>query len=199
MLYNEGWLLLRLVLGAAARGIRCLPEAFEPRARWFSEACLYTPFAPRTRGATLAESHTHADGAIGHFEVGRNSRAGLHLTADATPFIVTEAKMFSGLSARTTRVPEYDHAARNVACLAWTRLKGLENSRHIRLTGRCRLLAASASSNGGPLGIRLKTVDGAIGSQNGSQPIVVPQWRGRKVLGLFGKLEPAIRVERTTC
>ena len=115
LLYNESWL-LRLVLGAAARGIRCLPEPFEPTARWFSEARLYTPFGSRKRGDVLAESVTHADGVIGQFEIGRSSRAGLHLAADATQFIVTEAKMFSGLSAGTTRAPEYDQAARNVAC-----------------------------------------------------------------------------------
>jgi hypothetical protein len=108
------------VLAAASRGIRCLPEPFEPGARWFSEARLYTPSAPRTRGDRLAESHTHADGVIGHFEVGRNSRAVLHLAADATQFVITEAKLFSALSAGTTRAPEYDQAARNIACLAWT-------------------------------------------------------------------------------
>jgi len=61
LLYNEGWL-LRLVLAAEARGIRCLPQPFEPGARWFSEALLYTPFAPRTRSDTLGESVTHANG-----------------------------------------------------------------------------------------------------------------------------------------
>jgi len=73
LLYNEGWL-LRLVLAAAGRGIRCLPDAFEPGACWFTEARLYTPFQPRTRGDTLGESVTHADGVIGHFVIGRSSR-----------------------------------------------------------------------------------------------------------------------------
>jgi len=83
LLYNEGWL-LRLVLSAEAGGIRCLPQPFEPGARWFSEALLYTPFAPRSRGDQLGGSVTHADGVIGHFEIGRSSRAGLHLTPDGT-------------------------------------------------------------------------------------------------------------------
>jgi hypothetical protein len=119
LLYNESWM-LRLVLSAEARRIRCLPEPFEPDARWFSEARLYTPFAARSRGDSLAETATHADGVIGHFEIGRESRAGLHLTPNATQFVVVEAKMFSPLSAGTKRAVGYDQAARNVACLAWT-------------------------------------------------------------------------------
>lgn len=82
LLYNQGWL-LRLVLAAEARGVRCLPHPFEPGARWFSEARLYTPFAPRRRGDLLGESVTNADGVIGHFDIGRSSRAGLHLTVRA--------------------------------------------------------------------------------------------------------------------
>jgi hypothetical protein len=117
LLYNEGWL-LRLTLAAEARGIRCLPQPFAPGARWFTEALLYTPFRPRKRGDRLGESVTHADGVIGHFEIGRSSRAGLHLTPDPTQFIIVEAKMFSGLSTGTTRAKGYDQAARNVACLA---------------------------------------------------------------------------------
>ena len=119
LLYNEGWM-LRLVLGAAARGIRGLPAPFAPGARWFTEALIYTPFRARTRGDKLAESVTHADGVIGHFDIGRSSRAGLHLSPEATQLVVAEAKMFSGLSRGTTRAPGYDQAARNVACMAWT-------------------------------------------------------------------------------
>jgi len=95
--------LLRLVLSAEARGIRCLPHGFEPGARWFSESLLYTPFAPRTRGDQRGESVTHADGVIRHFEIGKSNKAGLHLTVEGTQFIIVEAKMFSGLSTGTTR------------------------------------------------------------------------------------------------
>jgi hypothetical protein len=95
LLYNEGWL-LRLVLSAEARGVRCLPDGFEPGVRWFTEALLYTPFAARTRGDRLAESVTHPDGVIGHFEIGRSSRAGLHLTADATQFVITRRRCSPG-------------------------------------------------------------------------------------------------------
>jgi len=105
------------VLSAAARGVRCLPDAFELGARWFSEALLYTPFAARSRGDRLAESVTHADGVIGHRSAGAAVRACTSLR-DATQFVIIEAKMFSGLSTGTTRAPEYDQAARNVACLA---------------------------------------------------------------------------------
>lgn len=118
LLFNEGWM-LRLVLDAAARGARCLPAQFQPGARWYTEALLYSPFAARTRGDRLAESATHADGVIGHFDVGKSSRGGLHVAADATQLVVAEAKMFSPLSSGTTRAQGYDQAARNVACLAW--------------------------------------------------------------------------------
>src|SRR4051812_24619431 len=70
VLYNEGWL-LRLVLHTAARDVDCLPFKFAPRARWFSEALLPSPFLPRHRGDPYGESRTHADGIVGHFHFDR--------------------------------------------------------------------------------------------------------------------------------
>lgn len=118
ILYNEGWL-LRLALALAARGLNGLPFAFEPQSRWFSEGLLESPFRPRFRADPLAEGRTHADGVIGHFRVTDRTKAGVELTADATQFVVLEAKMFSPLSRGTKRAPSFNQAARNVSCMAW--------------------------------------------------------------------------------
>lgn len=116
-LFNEGWM-LRLVLDWFARH----PEAqhvleFAAGARWYSEALLPTQFRARNRGDQLAESWTHADGVIGHFNV-RKGRGDISLAPDAQQFLVMEAKMFSGLSPGTKRADYFDQAARNVACVA---------------------------------------------------------------------------------
>lgn len=92
--------------------------AFEPGARWYSEALLPSRFLPRTRGDSLAESFTHADGVIGHFSVQSGSRGDAVLEAVPGQFIVTEAKLGSSLSAGTKNAPSFDQAARNVACMA---------------------------------------------------------------------------------
>ncbi len=118
MIYNEGWM-LRIVLSFQFEGVRCLPFSVRPRARWFSEALIASPFLPRRRGDPLGESHTHLDAAIGHFDFYPGTKAGLALRPNATQFVVTEAKMFSHLSKGTTNTPYYDQAARNVGCIAW--------------------------------------------------------------------------------
>ncbi len=127
LLFEEGWM-LRLVLDwfAENRSVDH-PLAFDASARWFSEAILPSTFLRRCRGDPHGEGYTHADGAIGHFQFGSTSQAKLSLNADSTMLKVTEAKMFSALSHRTTRAPGYNQAARNVACLAETiRLAGLD-------------------------------------------------------------------------
>jgi hypothetical protein len=117
-LYNEGWM-LRILLSIQSEGIDCFPFSFQPGARWFSEAQISSPFLPRKRGDPLAESHTHLDGAIGHFDFQPGTKTGLALTSNATQFVVIEAKMFSSLSKGVTHATYYDQAARTVACIAW--------------------------------------------------------------------------------
>jgi len=117
-LFNEGWM-LRLVLDWLDRHRDCAHTlAFEAGARWYSEALLPSRFLPRVRGDSLAESFTHADGVIGHFTVQSGTRGDAVLDSDPKQFIVTEAKLGSGLSAGTKNAPSYDQAARNVACIA---------------------------------------------------------------------------------
>ena len=117
-LFNEGWM-LRLVLDWLDRHRdHSHVLAFEPGARWYSESLLPSRFLPRTRGDSLAESFTHADGVIGHFTVQSGSRGDALLDSTPKQFVVTEAKLGSSLSAGTKNAPAYDQAARNVACMA---------------------------------------------------------------------------------
>ena len=117
-LYNEGWM-LRIILSIQSEGTECLPFAFRPGAKWFSETLMGSPFLLRFRGDSLAESSTHLDAAIGHFDFQPGTKAGLRLTADSTQFVVIEAKMSASLSPGITHAKGYDQAARTMACIAW--------------------------------------------------------------------------------
>jgi len=116
-LFNEGWL-LRLILDWYAQNrLSGSPLYFAPEATWFSEARLPSVFLARYQKDPLAESWTHADGVIGHFEIDQG-KSGCSLRVDASQFVVTEAKIFSKLSAGVKNAPYFDQAARNVACIA---------------------------------------------------------------------------------
>jgi hypothetical protein len=117
-LYNEGWL-LRLVLDwFSHRRDIVHPLSFMPGARWYSEALLPSQFLAETRGDARAESFTHADGLIGHFHIRSGTRGEATILPDAKQFVVLEAKLGSRLSSGTKNAPDYDQAARNVACIA---------------------------------------------------------------------------------
>jgi len=117
-LCNEGWL-LRLVLDwFSTHDVPGQPLTFLESARWFSEALLPSAFLARRRGDPLAEGWTHADGAIGHFDIGDVGKGDLSLRPDGQQLVVVEAKMFSLLSRRVTHAEYYDQAARTVACMA---------------------------------------------------------------------------------
>jgi len=120
MLYNEGWM-LRLTLdwfATIALHDESHPLAVPPDCRWYSEALLPSAFLPESRGDSRAESWTHADGAIGHFDIGNGARGNLTLHTDAKHFVLLEAKMFSKLSAGVKNAIYFNQAARNVACVA---------------------------------------------------------------------------------
>jgi hypothetical protein len=117
-IFNEGWM-LRLTLDAIKTlNVTTSPLAFAPSARWYSEALLSTPFKPRQRADILGEGFTNADAAVGHFAFDAKTKAGVRLAPSAKQFVVVEAKMFSNLSAGTKNAPDYNQAARNVACMA---------------------------------------------------------------------------------
>lgn len=117
-LYNEGWM-LRLVLDWFDRHRdQSYPFAFKKDARWYSEALLPSRFLATKRADPHAETHTHADGVIGHFAVKPGLRGEAVLLPEAKQFVVIEAKLGSALSAGTKNAPAFDQAARNVACMA---------------------------------------------------------------------------------
>ncbi|CAB5161479.1 hypothetical protein D3OALGA1CA_5082 [Olavius algarvensis associated proteobacterium Delta 3] len=117
-IFNETWM-LRLVLNIfQALKISQHPLKFLPGSRWFSEGLIPSTFLARYRGDKLAESWTHADGIIGHFEAGNMGRADIRLSQDATHVVCVEAKMFSKLSPGVTNARYYNQAARYVACMA---------------------------------------------------------------------------------
>jgi hypothetical protein len=118
LLYNEGWLLRLILDWFSTHEVKDHPLSFSESARWFSEALLPTAFLPRSRQDPLGESWTHADGVIGHFEIGNRGRGDLCLSEGANHFVVIEAKMFSRLSPGVSHARYFDQAARNVACMA---------------------------------------------------------------------------------
>lgn len=114
ILYNEGWM-LRMILDVAVK--RILIDPIPHNSTWYSEAQLRTPFG-KSRG-TQFESNTHADGVVGDFIQIQDTRSGLQLAREAKSFVVLEAKMYSPLRRGTKNAPNFDQAARNVACMAY--------------------------------------------------------------------------------
>ncbi len=115
-IYNEGWM-LRITLDWYYQRAQSDPVGFfEKDARWFSEGRLSSQFLRRWRGDPFAESHTNADGVIGHFDISQRSE--VRPRKNATQLMVFEAKLASKLSSGTTKAPGFDQAARNVSCLA---------------------------------------------------------------------------------
>jgi len=117
-LYKEFWMLC-LMLDWFDRNRAVEHELqFRADARWFSEARLPSAFFGTKPGKRLAERWTHADGVIGHFQIGVKGSSDLSLRGAASQFVVTEAKMSSALSSKVTNAGYYNQAARNVACMA---------------------------------------------------------------------------------
>lgn len=117
-IFNEGWL-LRLVLDATQKlEITDCPLRFLPEAEWFSEARLSSPFLESCRGDRLAEKHTNVDGVIGHFDIRPKTKAGLMVSGGCRQLVVVEAKISSNLSKGVRNAPDFDQAARSVACIA---------------------------------------------------------------------------------
>jgi hypothetical protein len=117
-LYNEGWM-LRLVLSWFFEhpGLDH-PLGFVEGSTWYSEALLESRFLARKRGDSLAEGYTNADAVIGNVTLRDGGRGDIRLLPGARQFVITEAKLGSGLSAGTRNVQNYNQAARNVACMA---------------------------------------------------------------------------------
>jgi hypothetical protein len=118
LLYNEGWLLRLVIDWFSMNNVPNHPLSFPRKAQWHSEALLPSAFLARRRGDRLAESWTHVDAAVGHFEIGKEAKADLSLLPDAEHFVILEAKMFSRLASGVKNAKYFDQAARTVACVA---------------------------------------------------------------------------------
>ena len=117
-IFNETWLVRLVVDWFAQNGAPGFPLSFAPDARWFSEALLPSAFLARCSGDPLAESWTHADAIIGHFAIGSAGKTDCALASGVDQFVVVEAKIYSRLSPGVKQAPDFDQAARSVACMA---------------------------------------------------------------------------------
>lgn len=135
LLYNEGWLLRLILLWLSDKNIDNFQLNFLENSRWHSEALLPTPFLATKRGDILAESHTHCDGVIGNFEIGGSGKSDLNLLKNCKQFIITEAKIYSKLSAGTKNASGYNQAARTLACMSFIILKSGTNLNEIESLG----------------------------------------------------------------
>jgi len=154
LLFNEGWM-LRLVLDwfntHEAQGH---PLSFHARATWFSEARLPSPFRARHRGDRRAETRSHADGIIGHIAIGAAGKAGVELLSNASQLVAVEAKIRSSLKAGTRNAPNFDQAARSVACIA--EILSRAGRRPDRMDSLAFLVAAPQENiNKGAIGAKL--------------------------------------------
>jgi len=117
-LYNEGWL-LRIILDWFSKQDTADHElSFSDGCKWFSEARLPTQFKATSRKDPLYETWTHADGVVGHIIVGGVGKTDTSLDPEVTHLVVTEAKMFSKLSAGVKNASYFNQAARYAACIA---------------------------------------------------------------------------------
>jgi len=117
-IYNESWLVKLIMSQAYLIPGDDHPLSFRPGSSWFSEALLPTAFKARKQGDPLAESRTNADGVIGHFRIGFKAKADFELLENTKQFTVLEAKIWSPFSKGVRADPDFDQAARNVACMA---------------------------------------------------------------------------------
>jgi hypothetical protein len=118
-LYKEGWM-LKLVLKwfSDHRNVE-YKISMNQNSNWFSEALLPTKFSRINKGDKLAETSTHADGIYGDFSIGDKGKGDVVLIPDCKQFVVTEAKMYSKYAESVTHAPDYNQAARNVACMCY--------------------------------------------------------------------------------
>jgi hypothetical protein len=117
-LYNEGWLLRIILDWFSHQGDLNHKLSFSDDCNWYSEALLPSQFLARFRGDPLSETWTHADGIIGHIKIGRDRKTDTTIGAGASHLVVTEAKMFSKLSAGLKNASYFNQAARYAACIA---------------------------------------------------------------------------------
>ncbi|WP_297089428.1 hypothetical protein [uncultured Draconibacterium sp.] len=116
-IYNEGWMTRLLVHYSIKHQINVVNLDFSMIKNWTSEALMSSPFILEV-AQPYREGYTHADVALGDFNVDYEVRGEIDIPNDARVFGIIEAKMKSNLSAGTTYVKDYNQASRNIACIA---------------------------------------------------------------------------------
>ena len=122
-IYNEGWMTRLLVYNSIVEKLVYNEIDFSKMKNWCSEALISSPFLPRTKSDPLAEGYTHADIALGDFEVDFSYRGEINLIEPFKVFGIIEAKMGSNLSQGTKNIENYNQAARNIICIAFNTYK----------------------------------------------------------------------------
>lgn len=117
--YNEGWLLKVFVFAITDFGKTKHPLFVNEKEQFFSEGLLPSPFLTNGTKNPFAESHTHADGAIGDFNIGNNNTKGL-LELKGDKLNIFEAKINSEFSKKVTNASFYNQAARYISCITET-------------------------------------------------------------------------------
>ncbi|TYB74056.1 hypothetical protein [Bizionia myxarmorum] len=117
--YNEGWLLKVLVYAITDFGLTDHELYVNEKEQFFSEGLLRSPFLTNGTKNPFAESHTHADGAIGDFSIGNAKHKGL-LELTGNKLNIFEAKINSGFSTGVTNASFFNQAARYIACITET-------------------------------------------------------------------------------
>ena len=162
--YNETWM-LRLTLAAIhdyEGNFDCADEmkkaAFEAiraavRRRWISEGGLEPAFKH--------EGTTWTDAILGSVKIKDDNKRGIEVDGDDPGITIVEAKIGSELSPGVTNSPNYNQAARNIACLAQLILK------HQSLHDKCRFLVfAPEKGHVGSGFVNKENVDEIIGAQH---------------------------------
>jgi len=117
--YSEGWLTRLMIFSVTDFGLKEHDLFIKSDNKYFSESLLYSPFLARFKKDPLSESFTHADSAIGNFQIGDDTNKGaLKLTGRDLKII--EAKIFSEFSPKVTNAKFYNQAARYIACITET-------------------------------------------------------------------------------
>lgn len=114
IIYNEGWMSRLLVNQSLKERTQLKGIDFGEIVHWTSEALIASPF---TSAETFREGYTHADIALGDFEVDYVKRGEISIPNSANIFGIIEAKMGSNLSQGTTHFKNYNQASRNLACI----------------------------------------------------------------------------------
>ena len=172
--------MLRLVLDwAASHPTSIEPLRFEGGSTWYSEALLGSRFKPRRRGDSSGEGFTHADGVIGHFRLRPGGRGDIELLPGARQLTVIEAKMASGLSAGTKHAPDFNQAARNVACIAHLLTKAGADSATVMDCGFVLLAPAARIAEGAFAALDKASIARAVEDRATSFDSDAAEWCGQ--------------------